>query len=85
MTDTLTFRYTVEEGDSAERFDILDTRTNGRQKFSTALVKPPAAEVGIGVFLRFSAERNSYNYRSTPRCCHFRELRERVPIISGIP
>ncbi|CAM9210897.1 unnamed protein product [Ectocarpus sp. 13 AM-2016] len=45
MTNTLTFRYTVVEGDSTDRFDILDTRTNGRQKFSTALVKAPAAEV----------------------------------------
>lgn len=80
MTDTLTFRYTVVEGDSTDRFDILDTRTNGRQRFSTALVKAPAAEVGIGVFLRFCAERNSYNYRSTPRGCHFRELRERFPL-----
>ena len=45
MTDTLTFRYTVVEGDSTENFDILDTRTASRQKFSTALERPPAAEV----------------------------------------
>jgi len=45
MTDTLTFRYTVVEGDSTEKFDILDTRTTSRQKFSTALERPPAAEV----------------------------------------
>ncbi|CAM9804617.1 unnamed protein product, partial [Scytosiphon promiscuus] len=45
MTDTLTFRYTVVEGDSTDAFDILDTRTTSRQRFSTALVKPSAAEV----------------------------------------
>lgn len=47
MTTTLTFRYTVVEGDSTDNFDILDTRTTNRQKFSTALVRVPAAEVGI--------------------------------------
>lgn len=47
MTTTLTFRYTVEEGDSTDTFDILDTRTTNRQKFSTALVRVPAAEVRL--------------------------------------
>ncbi|CAN0341849.1 unnamed protein product, partial [Hapterophycus canaliculatus] len=33
MTDTLTFRYTVVEGDNTDEFDILDTRTTSRQRF----------------------------------------------------
>lgn len=45
LTDVLTFRYTVVEGDDTDTFDILDTRTTRRQKFSTALVRPAAAEV----------------------------------------
>lgn len=47
MTTTLTFRYTVVEGDRTDAFDILDTRTTNRQKFSTALVRVPAAEVPL--------------------------------------
>lgn len=47
MTDTLTFRYTVVEGDETDTFDILDTRTAKRQLFSTALVRPAAAEVRV--------------------------------------
>lgn len=45
MTDILVFRYTVIEGDETDAFDIIDTRTTKRQMFSTALVRPPAAEV----------------------------------------
>lgn len=45
MSDTLVFRYTVVEGDNTDAFDILDTRTTKRQQFSTALTRPPAAEV----------------------------------------
>lgn len=45
MSDTLIFRYTVVEGDNTHKFDVLDTRTSKRQRFSTALVRPPAAEV----------------------------------------
>lgn len=55
MTTTLTFRYTVVEGDGTDSFDILDTRTTNRQKFSTALVREPAAEVP---------------YRKHPNCTH---------------
>lgn len=47
MTDTLAFRYTVAEGDEVDTFDILDTRTAKRQRFSTALVRPAAAEVRV--------------------------------------
>lgn len=47
MTDTVTFRYTVVEGDETDAFDILDTRTAKRQRFSTALVRPAAAEVRV--------------------------------------
>lgn len=45
MTNALTFRYVVIEGDHTDAFDFLDTRTAKRQRFSTALVRPPAAEV----------------------------------------
>ena len=45
MTDTLIFRYTVVEGDHTNAFDVLDTRTAKRQRFSTALVRPPATKV----------------------------------------
>ncbi|CAM9188184.1 unnamed protein product, partial [Discosporangium mesarthrocarpum] len=45
MTDTLVFRYLVVEGDEAECFDYLDTRTTMRQRFSSALKRPPAAEI----------------------------------------
>lgn len=45
MTDALTFRYLVIEGDHNDAFDFLDTRTAKRQTFSTALVRSPAAEV----------------------------------------
>lgn len=45
MTETLTFRYMVVEGDNTAAFDILDTRSNNRQKYSTAFVRPAAAEV----------------------------------------
>lgn len=48
MTDVLTFRYVVAEGDGTDALDILDTRANKRQRFSTALVRPPAAEVRFG-------------------------------------
>ena len=47
LTDTLTFRYAVAEGDYTDIFDVLDTRTTRRQRFSTALVRPAAAEVSI--------------------------------------
>lgn len=47
MTDTLTFRYTVVETDNTDVFDVLNTQTNKRQRFSTALVRPPAAEVSL--------------------------------------
>ncbi|CAM9396048.1 unnamed protein product, partial [Phaeothamnion confervicola] len=40
MTDTLTFRYVVAEGDAAPLLDYLDTRAAGsRQRFSEALVR----------------------------------------------
>lgn len=51
LTDTLTFRYTVVEGDHTDTFDILDTRTTRRQRFSTALVRPAVAEVSIFITL----------------------------------
>lgn len=53
MTTTLTFRYTVVEGDNTDAFDILDTRTTNRQKFSTALVRVPAAEVPFATLVVF--------------------------------
>lgn len=51
MTDTLTFRYTVVEGDETGAFDILDTRTNKRQTFSTAFIRPAVAEVCIEILI----------------------------------
>ncbi|CAM9279635.1 unnamed protein product [Chrysoparadoxa australica] len=42
-TDTIVFQYLIQEGDASEAFDYLNTATWKRQKFSTALEKPPGA------------------------------------------
>jgi hypothetical protein len=45
LTDTLIFRYLVDEGDTTELLDFRDTRTWKRQKFSEALIRPPGVKI----------------------------------------
>lgn len=88
MTTTLTFRYIVVEGDSTTSFDILDTRTTNRQRFSTALVRVPAAEVqSPSQFRLLMSDPEHGQLQSTPLCsphmdlCEPRQLRPRTAVI----
>lgn len=84
MTDTLTFQYVVMEGDETDAFDILDTRTNKHQRFSTAFIRPAAAEVCIDfpnteqkkITSRLAVETiNQYNGREQEYICAIGDTR----------